>query len=468
MSSICRVTPGTPSVQAAPVSCVAFRADGRRLASGTQDGKVTVRETSDPSRPVVMTEFAHRSAVLAAAWNPGASDLLAIGSAEGTAAVWRVVDDRPPHLMKVLGGHPAPVTGVSWMPDGQHLLCQLADGRAAVWQAFGEKYLGELDDCVRLDVSSTGLVATVGANGFVAVRNLAQDRSPLAGRAAPAVEACAWSPDATTLALARRDGAIEMRNAHLDPVRSLTAGDAPLRSVTWSADGRHVLAGAYDGTLTALDSANRPHWRLTDPTIRARSLAIGGPVLATATFAGRPYLLDATSGTPLTPGLSLPALPAPTRPFRDGVLAAEGRVVTAGPPDDRTVVVEHDLRVGAIDSLADRVVVSAAHQAVRVARLDPLAYEVERGITLRAPEPVRTVALLGTPEITVVVAASYDFRLYSWTVDWTGPPVGPGVVGEFGAGIAALQRLDEQRLTATDHRGELVILALGADGALNS
>ncbi len=468
MSSICRVTTGSAAAHAAPVSCVAFRADGRRLASGTQAGSVTVQETSDPSRPVTLTEFAHRSAALAASWNPGASDLLATGSADGTAAVWRVVDDRPPYLMKVLSGHPAAVTGVSWMPDGQHLLCQLGDGRAAVWQAFGEAFLGEIDDCVRLDVSSTGLVATVGANGFVAVRDLAQDRAPLAGRAAPAVEACAWSPDGTTLALARRDGAIELRNTHLDPIRSISAGDAPLRSVTWSADGRQVLVGAYDGTISALDPAGRPVWRLTDPTIRTRSLAVGGPVLATATFAGRPYLLDATSGTALTPGLSLPALPPPFRPFRDGMLAAEGRVVTAGPPGNRTVVVEHDLRVGAVDSLADRVVVSAAHQAVRVARLDPDGYDVERGITLRAPEPVRTVALLGTAETTVVVAASYEFRLYSWTIDWSGPPIGPSLAGEFSAGIAALQRLDEQRLTATDHRGELVILALGADGALNA
>ena len=66
-------------------------------------------------------------------------------------------------------------------------------------------------------------------------------------------------------------------------------------------------------TLTALDSANRPHWRLTDPTIRARSLAIGGPVLATATFAGRPYLLDATSGTPLTWGVASSAFVLPPR-----------------------------------------------------------------------------------------------------------------------------------------------------------
>jgi len=462
------VTPRSAPAHAAPVSCVAFRADGRRLAFGTQAGGVLVQETGDPARPVTLIEFAHRSAVLAAAWNPGASDLLATGSADGTAAVWRVVDDRPPHLMKVLGGHPTAVTGVSWMPDGQHLLCLLADGRAAVWRAFGETYLGEIGDCVRLDVSTAGLVATVGANGFVAVRDLAQDRVPLAGRAAPAVEACAWSPDASTLALARRDGAIELRNAHLDPIRTIRSGDAPLRSVTWSADGRHVVAGAYDGTVFAVDPSSRPLWWLPDPTIRTRSIAVGGAVLATASFATRPYLLDAASGIPLTPGLSLPASPALTRRFREGLLAAEGRVVTAGQPGARTVVAEHDLRVGAIDTLADRVVVSAAHHAVRVTRLDPSAYEVERGITLRAPEPVRTVALLGTPETTVVVAASYEFRLFSWTIDWAGPPVGPTLAGEFGAGIAVLQRLDEQRLTATDHRGELVILALGADGALST
>ena len=67
-----------------------------------------------------------------------------------------------------------------------------------------------------------------------------------------------------------------------------------------------------------------------------------------------------------------------------------------------------------------------------------------------------------------MVAASYEFRLYSWTVDWSGPPIGPTLAGEFPTGVAALQRLDEQRLTATDHRGQLVILALGADGALSS
>ena len=498
----------TPGSAAAPVSCVAFRADGRRLAIASYDRGLLVQDTSDPSRPHLLTEIAHRSPVLAAAFDPAAADLLATGTADGSAVVWRVVDGRPPHAMKVLGGHPAAVTGVHWMPDGQHLLCRLADGRAAVWQAFGETWLGTVDDCVRLDVSSGGLIATVGADGMVAVRDLARDPMPTATRAARAVEACAWSPDGGTLALARRDGAIELRNVHLDLIRTVRPTDAPLRAVTWASDGAHLIAGAYDGTLLAVD-ATRTIWRHTDPAVRPQSLAVGGPVLATASFGSRPCLIDTATGAPLSgssaasphrgpaglppggpAGLSrggpaglLPGGAAALPPggpaaamgdavapvgFRDGVVAAAGRTVTAGPPAAPAVIVEHDLRVGAVDVLADRVVASGAHHAVRLTRLAPQAYQVERAITLHSPEPVRTVALLGTPEVTVVVAASYDFRLFAWTVDWIGPPVGPRLAGESAAGIAALQRLDEHRLTATDHRGELMILALGADGAFSA
>ncbi|WP_101536197.1 WD40 repeat domain-containing protein [Paractinoplanes atraurantiacus] len=460
------MTSGSAAAGAAPVSCVAFRADGRRLASGSHGGGVLVQDTSDPARPTRLTELAHRSAVLGAAFNPAAADLLATGSADGAAAVWRVVDDRPPAVMKVLGGHPAPVTAVHWMPDGQHLLCQLGDGRAAVWHAFGEKYLGEVGDCLRLDISAGGLVASVGSSGMVSVRDLAGDPNPLAARQAPAAEACAWSPDAATLALARRDGAIELRTPQLDPIRTLRPGTAPLRAVTWSPDGRYVIAGGYDGTVLSVDATDRVLWRHIDPAIRPRSLAIGGRAVAVASFGDRPYLLDVFSG-----GYSRQEAGEPSSPsvaFRDGMIVADDRVVTAGPLGDRTVIVEHELPVRAVDALADRIVVTAAHQAIRLIRLDPKAYEVELGVTLRAPEPVRTVALLGSAEATVVVAASYDFRLFAWTVDWTGPPVGPRLAGEFGSGVATLQRLDDQRLTATDHRGELVILALGADGALSA
>jgi hypothetical protein len=131
------------------------------------------------------------------------------------------------------------------------------------------------------------------------------------------------------------------------------------------------------------------------------------------------------------------------------------------------VLWEHDTRVNSVNCLGDRVVVSAAHRSIRLSVLGADSLTAERGISLHAPEPVKTLAVLGSARLPVVVAASYDFRLYAWTVDWAGGPPAPRLVGEFAAGIAALNRLGDSRLTATDLRGELVILALGDDGALS-
>jgi WD40 repeat protein len=467
MSSMVRVTVGSGGpAHAAPISCVAFRADGGRLASGSYDRSVIVWNTSDPGRPTMLTEFGHHSAVLSVAFNPAAADLLATGAADGTASVWRVVDDRPPSQMKVLTGHPGPVTAVAWMPDGQHLICQIAEGRAAVWNAFAETYLGELDDCVRLAVSQDGLVATVGADGLVAVRDLWRDPGRITYLPAASVQDLAWSPDGTTLALAGDDGSLELLNGALLPIRSVRLGDAPLRGITWSTDGGSLIAGAYEPVLAALDTAGRPRWRRTDARLWSRSLAAAGTTVAAATFGGRPHLLD------LSTGAGIDAAPSPSEPvaaFREGVLTATGRILTVGRLGDRHPLWEHETRVTAVAALADRVVVSTAHRAVRVMLVaDSPDLPIERGITLHAPEPVKAVAVLGTPEFPVVVAASYDFRLFSWTLDWTGIPPGPRLIGEFGYGIAALTRLDDHRLTATDHHGELVILALGADGALSA
>ncbi len=461
----CRVTVGSNApAHAAPVSCVAFRADGRRLASGSRDGSVIVWDTAEPRRPVLLAEFAQRAPVLSVSWNPGAADVLATGAADGTVAVWRVVDDRPPIRMKTLPAHPGAVSVVAWMPDGQHLLCLLGGARVAVWNAFDENFLGELDDCVRLDVSPGGLVATIGADGLLAVRDLWRDPTPIARRPAAVAEACSWSPDGGTLAVAGDDGAVELLTPGLEPLHRIHPGDAPLRGVTWSGDGRHLVAGSYDGTLVAMDDA-RPLWRRTGSRLWPRSLAVGGTTVACATFDARPHLADLHAGGTITAGP--PEVTAersdPATPFRGGMLTATGRVVTAG----RTVLWEHDARVSAVAALGDRVVASAAHRAIRLLVLAPDRLAPERGITLRAPEPVRAVAVLGSADLPVVVAASYDFRLYAWTVDWLGPPDGPRLAGEFGAGIAALNRLGDYRLTATDHRGELVILALGQDGALS-
>jgi WD40 repeat protein len=291
------VIPGSTGVgHAAPVGAVAFRADGRRLASGSADGSVFVWDTVEPGRPALLTAFTVPAPVTGLAWNPGATDLLATGTSEGDAGVWRVVDDRPPARLATLAGHPGQIRSVEWMPDGQHLICLFGVERAAIWNAMGEAYLGELTDCVRLAVSPDGLVATIGPDGAVAVRDLWRGTGPAARPLASPVLDCAWSSDGTALALARADGALELVTAYLDPGLTIPVGDGMLRCVTWSSGG--PVAGGETATH-AFGTDGRPRWRSPIVLPRAGSLAVGGPLAAVATEGERPHLLALADGATL-------------------------------------------------------------------------------------------------------------------------------------------------------------------------
>jgi hypothetical protein len=288
------------------VGCVAFRADGRRLASGAGDGSVLVWDVAGPYQPIAVTAFARRSPVTCVAWNPAAADLLAVGTADGTAAVWRVVDDRPPHVMTALAGHPGPIREVAWMPDGQHLCCLFGYDRAAVWHAMSETYLGELTDCVRLAVSQRGLVATVSDSGETTVRDLWRGSGPAVRQFPAPVTDCAWSPGGR-LILSRADGALDLTTPYLEPLRTVGLG-APLLGVTWAFDG--PVTGGEAGVV-ALDESLRPRWRSPAVLPGAGTLAAGGPAVAAATAGDRPHVLSVADGaTLLAPAAAMTAGPS--------------------------------------------------------------------------------------------------------------------------------------------------------------
>jgi WD40 repeat protein len=291
------VIPASTGVgHAAPVGAVAFRADGRRLASGSVDGSVFVWDTADPGHPVLLNAFTVGAPINGLAWNPGAADLLATGSAGGDAAIWRVVDDRPSTALATLGGHPGGIRSIEWMPDGQHLICLFGTDRAAVWNALAETYLGELTECVRVAVSPDGLVATIGPEGAVAVRDLWRGTAPAARALGAPVLDCAWSPDGRGLALARADGVLQLVTPYLDPAVTIPIGDGPLRCVSWSSDG--PIAGGETGTY-AVAPDGRPRWRSPIVLPRAGALAVGGPLAAAATEGERPYVLAMANGATL-------------------------------------------------------------------------------------------------------------------------------------------------------------------------
>jgi WD40 repeat protein len=292
---------------AAPITHVAFRADGRRLATSSYDGSVLIWDVREPATPVVLHRLKHRRLVNASAWNPAVHSLIATASADKTVAVWSVADGREPALLNVLARHTDDINSVAWLPDGERLICVSEDGRATMWDALSGRLLGEAGShaahCMMVAVSAAGLVATVGEDGLVAVTDIGGEPGsagpPVTRRYDSSIEGCAWSRDGRLLAVARDDGAVDLLTSRLDLVRTVPVSTSAARAVDWSEDGRSFVVGAYDGALHTFDvDGNRLHTH-HDPRLWPRSVATRDGLVAAGSFWNGPHLLDLSTAAPV-------------------------------------------------------------------------------------------------------------------------------------------------------------------------
>ena len=95
---------------------MAFTPDGNILATGSADG--TARLWSVASGQCLRALTNHAGSVLSLAFSPD-GNLLATGSADRSARLWDTRTGRPIH---VLSGHINGVTSVAFSPDGQRLV----------------------------------------------------------------------------------------------------------------------------------------------------------------------------------------------------------------------------------------------------------------------------------------------------------------------------------------------------------
>ncbi|MFJ3197938.1 WD40 repeat domain-containing protein [Streptomyces griseoviridis] len=290
-----------PAGHAAPVTHVAVRSDGRRLASCSYDGTVLVWDISDPARPVAGSRLHHRRLVNACAWNPSVPQLLATASADKTAAVWRVPDAGPARLTGVLARHTDDINSIAWMPDGERLICVSEDGRATLWDALSGALLGEVSShqahCMMVSVSAEGLVATVGEDGMVAVSRPGSPGDAVKRHYDTSIEGCAWSHSGTALAIARDDGSVDVLTDRLRHVRTMEVSDVAARAVGWSQDDATLVVGSYDGSLHFFDAAGRRTHQIHDARMWPRSLSVAGGLVAAGSFWSGPHLYDLDKAT---------------------------------------------------------------------------------------------------------------------------------------------------------------------------
>jgi len=236
-----------------PILCLAFSADGKRLAAGGGDeGQPTwsqllngeLRLWDVDSQQLLGECRAVRSLLHDVSFNLQGTTIAA-ATLEGTVVLWDVN-----HLDggRILRGHTGSVAAVRWLPDGRFLASAGDDGLITVWDIGREQ--GN-----RLYKGHTGAVTALAVSG-----------------------------DGSLLASGGRDGAIRLWDPHVDPQRTMIS-DFPwaIGTVDFSADSRWLMIATYSQvTLCDTQRFEKRHVFPIDHWVFDTDVSPDGRLFATA------------------------------------------------------------------------------------------------------------------------------------------------------------------------------------------
>src|SRR5260221_3314389 len=189
------------------VNAVAWSPDGKRIASGGEDGTIQIWDATTGDN--VVTYSGHKGSVNAVAWSPN-GQRVASGGSDGTVQRWLSDSASLVYAYKLICC--SPVTAIAWSPNGQFIVVGYESGD--VNQLFADSFTNTLIN---------------GGN---------ETHTSF-------VTAIAWSPDNSSFASASNDGTVkiwdsnsgELEKSYANPGLSVTA-------MSWSPNGKSI-AYAY-------------------------------------------------------------------------------------------------------------------------------------------------------------------------------------------------------------------------------
>ncbi len=241
---------------ARPIRRLVLSPDGKHLASGGEDSSVKVWDVAEGQAQTSLTRRPETSRAVALAFS--ADDrLLASGGSDAVVRVWDLTERR---RRLALRRHGETVVGVAFGKEARDLLSVDRDGIVCRWDLAGgnllaRRELGAAVDCFASSPDGS-LLACGGTDGQVRLLDLDGKEVRRFRPHATQLSALAFAPDGQLVVSGAWDGSAALGEVKTGMVRPCDAQlQGVVRSVTFSPDGKQVLACDHLGTVARWDAA---------------------------------------------------------------------------------------------------------------------------------------------------------------------------------------------------------------------
>ncbi|MEY3869952.1 MAG: hypothetical protein RLZZ338_3843 [Cyanobacteriota bacterium] len=224
---------------------VAFRPDGKMIASSSFDGTVKLWK---PDGTLLKTIPAHRDRVYSVAFSPD-SKILASASGDKTVKLWKLDGT----LITTLTNHNSVVQGVTFSPNGQYIATCSDDKTIKLWSLEGyllKSFKGHSQAVMAIKFSPDGkILASAGADKTIKFWTLEGEEIKTINAHNDVVNNIVFSPDGEMIASSSSDKTIKLWTQEGILINTLKGHSETVFGLAFSPDGKVIISGSFDKTI---------------------------------------------------------------------------------------------------------------------------------------------------------------------------------------------------------------------------